>query len=177
MKENVYHAAGAVRPEKPDLIDLGTLRAGAYHPKSLADAEEMSSFEKNAPGAGTMAPPIEATTLDGKPLKLADFKGKYVLLDFWATWCGPCIGEIPNLQAVHDAFGKDDRFAILSVSVDEKIEEPQKFQEQTPAAVVAGFSRRRHARPDARHVRHPGDPGVRARRPRRQDHRAGNAGG
>ena len=49
---------------------------------------------------------------------------------FWATWCGPCIGEIPQLQAVHDAFGKDEMFAILSLSVDEKIEEPRKFQEK-----------------------------------------------
>ena len=113
--------------------------------------EEMSSFRKNAPGAGEVAPPIEATTLDGKPLKLDDFKGKYVLLDFWATWCGPCIGEIPQLQAVHDAFGKDERFAILSLSVDEKIEEPQEIPGKTPAAVAAGFSRRRHprARPPA----------------------------
>jgi thiol-disulfide isomerase/thioredoxin len=130
LTNNVYQPAGAVRPEKEGLIDLGTLRAGAYQPKSLADAEEMSSFENNAPGAGMVAPPIEATTLDGKRLKLGDFQGRYVLLDFWATWCGPCIGEIPNLQAVHDAFGKDERFAILSVSVDEKIDTPKIFQEK-----------------------------------------------
>jgi RNA polymerase sigma factor (sigma-70 family) len=130
LKKNVYEAAGAVRPEKAGAIDLGTLRAGADHPKSLASAEEMSSFRKNAPDAGTVAPPVEATTLEGKPLSLANFKGKYVLLDFWATWCGPCIGEIPNLQAVYDGFGKDERFAILSVSVDEKIDEPKKFQEK-----------------------------------------------
>jgi thiol-disulfide isomerase/thioredoxin len=123
-----------VRPEGPGPIDLGTLQIGAYRPSgpeaARLYAEEQSSFRKDAPGAGKVAPPIEATALDGKPLTLGDFKGKYVLLDFWATWCGPCIGEIPQLQAVQDAFGKDERFAILSLSVDETIEEPKKFQEK-----------------------------------------------
>jgi thiol-disulfide isomerase/thioredoxin len=128
QRENSYPAAGAVRPEKAGLLDLGTLRVGAYHEKPRP--EELSSFRKNAPGPGAVAPAIEATTLDGKPLTLDVFRGRYVLLDFWATWCGPCIGEIPQLQSVHDAFGKDGRLAIVSLSVDEKIEEPRKFQEK-----------------------------------------------
>ena len=173
--KTVFPRPAAVRPEKAGTIDLGTLRAGAYPPKSLANAEEMSSFKSDAPGAGKVAPPIEATTLDGKPLKLDDFKGRYVLLDFWATWCGPCIGEIPQLQAVHDAFGKDERFAILSLSVDEKIEEPKKFQEKRRLPWSQAFLGRRHSWPDPRHVRHPCDSGLRARRPRRQDRRSRDA--
>ena len=102
-------------------------------------AEAESSFEKDAPDAGAVAPAIEATTLDGKPLTLEQFKGKFVLLDFWATWCGPCIEEIPTLQAVHEEFGKDERFAMVSLSVDEKIDEPRKFQSKRQLPWTQGF--------------------------------------
>jgi RNA polymerase sigma factor (sigma-70 family) len=122
QRENKYLMAGVVKPEKPGPIDLGTLKVGAYHEQSAADATEMSSFRRDAPGAGAVATDFEATSLEGKPLRLSDFKGRYVLLDFWATWCGPCIKEIPTLQAIQDAFGKDGRFAIVGLSVDDKID-------------------------------------------------------
>ncbi|WP_435009078.1 sigma-70 family RNA polymerase sigma factor [Tundrisphaera lichenicola] len=137
QRDNMYLAAGVVRPESPSPIDLRTLKIGAYRPKPTA--EEMSSFRKGGPEAGDMAPPIEGTFLDGRPLKLEDFRGKFVLLDFWATWCGPCIGEIPQLQAVHDAFREDGRFVILSLSVDEKIDEPRAFQEKRKLPWSQGF--------------------------------------
>ena len=139
QRDNVYEAAGAIRPETASKIELGTLRAGAYQPKSLATAEDASSFRKNAPGAGALAPPIEATTLDGKPLLLADFRGKYVLLDYWATWCGPCIAAIPNLESIYEAFRADDRFAIVSISVDEKIDDLQKFQAKRKLPWTQGY--------------------------------------
>ena len=57
QRENVYHAAGAVRPETASAIDLGTLRAGAYRPKSPSSAEEMSSFRKDAPAPARLPRP------------------------------------------------------------------------------------------------------------------------
>jgi len=58
---------------------------------------------------------------DGQPISLADFKGKYLLIDFWASWCGPCRAENPNVVAMYEEM-KDKDFDILGVSFDTKRE-------------------------------------------------------
>lgn len=67
--------------------------------------------------AGKAPPAIEVTALDGKPLSLGDYEGKVLLIDFWATWCGPCIRELPNVKEVYAKY-KDKGFDILGVSLD-----------------------------------------------------------
>ena len=66
------------------------------------------------------AAPIVFTAKDtsGKPLSLAQFKGKVVLLDFWATWCGPCVGEVPNIVAAHKKYGAKG-FEVVGISLDQ----------------------------------------------------------
>ena len=66
---------------------------------------------------GKVVPNFSATDLDGKPISLQDYRGKVVLLDFWAVWCGPCLTEIPNVKRVYDTY-KDQGFDIIGVSLD-----------------------------------------------------------
>lgn len=55
--------------------------------------------------------------LEGKPISLADYRGKVLLLDFWAVWCGPCIGEIPNVKKVYEKY-HDKGFDVIGISLD-----------------------------------------------------------
>ena len=67
---------------------------------------------------GAKAPAFKLPTDDGGTVTLSDFKGKYVLLDFWASWCGPCRHENPNVVKAFNSY-KGKNFTILSVSLDQ----------------------------------------------------------
>ena len=66
---------------------------------------------------GVTAPDFTLGTHDGKSVRLSDFKGKYVVLDFWATWCPDCRADVPRLKEIHKAYASDS-VAFLSVSFD-----------------------------------------------------------
>jgi thiol-disulfide isomerase/thioredoxin len=89
--------------------------------------------------SGEMAPEFSAKTLEGKAFKLSDYRGKHVLLDFWATWCGPCRGETPNLKAVYEKYGKREDFVMIGLSLDKDVDKPLAYAKENGCAWVDGF--------------------------------------
>lgn len=67
---------------------------------------------------GGATPALALRSLDGKPVNLADYKGKVVLINFWATWCAPCIEEMPSMQKLRDKLGPAG-FEVLAVNYQE----------------------------------------------------------
>ena len=70
------------------------------------------------PAVGSIAPDFTMNGVDDKPFSLSQLKGQYVLVDFWASWCGPCRGENPNVVAAFNKY-KNKNFTVLGVSLDD----------------------------------------------------------
>lgn len=110
-------------------VTLGA--AGWFASQALADvrqgrAQLTSTLLSVAPRDGAPVP-LSLTTMDGKTVTLASLSDKVVLLNFWATWCPPCVEEMPSMISLQRKLADDPRFVMLAVSADESWEPVRKF--------------------------------------------------
>ncbi len=89
--------------------------------------------------AGAPAPPFTVKTVTGENIRLEDYRGKVVLLDFWATWYGLCDVQLPHLKKLHAAFEKGGGFAIIGLSLDADPETTRKYAAIEKLSWTQGF--------------------------------------
>lgn len=122
----VFVLAMLIKPNFKGYVIQNLMKVGLFQPKIPASAETMlveteSSLETEN---------ILFKSINGEIIDLKDQSGKVVFINFWATWCPPCIAEMPTIQKLYTHFKDDDRILFLLVDVDNKPDRSQKFMDK-----------------------------------------------
>jgi cytochrome c biogenesis protein CcmG, thiol:disulfide interchange protein DsbE len=117
------------------VIIFSLLAATAAHSQAASTVEE-----------GSLAPEFALKTLDGKPVRLSDYRGKLVLVNFWATWCAPCERETPILVHLSNTY-RDQGLVVLGIDQDDDTDAARKFAagQAIPYPILVGDDETAHA--------------------------------
>ena len=125
------HATGLSLGVEDDVFARDLAREDESIPRTLAEMEATVLYGVRHATVGGMIADETGRRLDGSEENLSAYAGKVVLVDFWATWCGPCVGALPDLRELASAY-PEERFEILAISVDDEVETVVEFMEEEP---------------------------------------------
>jgi thiol-disulfide isomerase/thioredoxin len=108
---------GGHAPDVTEIDNLYSLLSPQLKATETARSLKLTIDNARTTALGSIAPDFTQNDANGKPVSLSSFKGKYVLIDFWASWCGPCRAENPNVVKVYNKY-KNKKFTVLGVSLD-----------------------------------------------------------
>ncbi|QDU72544.1 carboxypeptidase regulatory-like domain-containing protein [Mucisphaera calidilacus] len=117
----------------PEPLELGLMRVDLIQP-SLQEGDVAHDFT-----VPLMDPEAEDPLAGEASFTLSDHRGKVVLIDFWATWCGPCLDETPNLKAVWERHGSDPNFTMIGLSLDDQPKAPAAYAQKQSLGWHQGF--------------------------------------
>ncbi len=120
-----------------DPIDVANAPGFAETDKTSPDLYDLGKNAEEGYEVGNLAPDFTFQLLSGESASLSDYAGKVILLNVWATWCPPCVGEMPDLQKLQDQYGED--IQVVAINAGEDAETVQDFVDQSGLTFTIGL--------------------------------------
>ncbi|MDP2415409.1 TlpA disulfide reductase family protein [Daejeonella sp.] len=124
----IFFAIIVINPDAKALLMRGLMKTGLFAP-DVSNLQPKPAGTTTEP-AGPVAPPVSFTSLDGKTLDLASLKGKVVFINFWATWCPPCVAEMPSVNSLFNKMKNNDNVVFIMVDVENKLKSSEAFMKK-----------------------------------------------
>jgi thiol-disulfide isomerase/thioredoxin len=128
MTGQIFEAQGQEKQAAKFYREISDLLAKSDNPASRQAADQLEGSARKLELVGQPMP-ISGKLVEGGTFDISQFKGKVVLVDFWATWCGPCVAELPNVKEVYEKY-HERGFEVVGISLDNEVDPLTKFIEE-----------------------------------------------